>query len=790
MKPKLLLYLTAEANPAKNAVAATLAWAAEAAGWYFEVYYDSYRLGEHYGGGDPAWMPPGYLTGGTMTGGHHFERLYLLLHRFETLALTDGPVAFGQALEQLDVPRLAVSGVADLYLKAFEVLGQPLPKTAVVIDAQPRRDLAGIDAYLYPEIAGRRALGLEIGSLADNDLSRLMAVGVQSAQPLYLDKKGLSTLEGLIGLAVETAPGGGEAATKPAFAGSKALASDGTGESAKADFVAQPLGATLVASALDALAPADDFASITERLARRWLEQCAGGWILADPTAVAAWLPEAWRERRLSIYGKPQQGIIQRLEDALRQSKTAVLGRQYEDSDFFALSSLGLAFQLIDPGRPPFPVLRVAGYRWESDGVSAEGAVDTAAQRVAGKMPALRPPTPGRQDAGATTPPQPAGCRRYDTTPAGKMPALQVAGATGVSEMEPDDEQLRAWAREGRVLVSVIFWTGMIRELENLPRVIDLVALSRMKGGLALTTPALAYQPEALELLRVPIERGGVFPHLELLLASCGLGASIESRMPAGRLAAYLQASQQELERLGVPEAWRPQGWWATMDPEMLPLPAPKLPLMPKIQSHAPFLQVRYRTPGGNGTAASPVIDDEELSKQPGPAVPVSSPGMKRRLGDWAREHGLRALLAPYRPYELFAPGPLRKEIIEAVREAGLRYMFSKAGFGQPPAVLYQDADFIALNYTAGQWDGWTPFETINSVDDLRCAERRLLALKKPGWLVGTLDTCLWAFTGPIWERGTGLRDIAHFVAQGGDSKRLINVTPQVVARYARLLGE
>ena len=778
MKPKLLLYLTAETNPAKNAVAATLAWAAEAAGWYFEVYYDSYRLGEHYGGGDPAWMPPGYLTGGTMTGGHHFERLYLLLHRFETLALTDGPVAFGQALEQLNAPRLAVSGVADLYLKAFAALGQPLPKTAVVIDAQPRRDLAGIDAYLYPEIAGRRALGVEISSLTEDDLSRLMAAGVQGAQPLYLGKKGMRKLEGLIGLAVETAPQGVpppslSSGTPPTMTG------DVLFQPAQAGLVAQPSDATLVASALDALAPDDDFASITERVARRWLEQCAGGWILADPTAVAAWLPEAWRERRLPIYSKPQQVIIQRMEDALRQSKVAVLGRQYEDGDFFALSSLGLAFQLIDPGRPPFPVLRVAGYRWASDGVNTEGAADVAEQHEAGRMPALRPPTPGRHLAGATTPPQPPG-----------MPAVQVTATPGVFEMEPGDEQLRAWAREGRVLVSVIFWTGMIRELENLPRVIDLVALSRMKGGLALTTPALAYQPEALELLRVPIERGGVFPHLEVLLASCGLGASIESRMPAGRLAAYLQASQQELERLGVPEAWRPQGWWATMDPEMLPLPAPKLPLMPKIQSRAPFLQLRYRSPGGTGTAAPPVIDDEDVSEQSIPAVPASSPGMKRRLGDWAREHGLRALLAPYRPYELFAPGSLRKEMIEAVRGAGLRYMFSKAGFGQPPAILYQDTDFIALNYTVGQWDGWTPFETINSVDDLRRAERRLLALKKPGWLVGTLDTCLWAFTGPIWERGAGLRDIAHFVAQGGDSKRLINVTPQVVARYARLLGE
>src|SRR5690242_18994553 len=138
MKPKLLLYLTADANPAKNAVAATLAWAAEAAGSFFEVYYDAYRLGENYGGGDPAWLPPGYLTGGTMVGAHHYERLYLLLHRFETVVLTDGPVAFAPTLAQLDVPRYAVNGFADLYIRPFKTLGQPLPEQAAVIDSRPR----------------------------------------------------------------------------------------------------------------------------------------------------------------------------------------------------------------------------------------------------------------------------------------------------------------------------------------------------------------------------------------------------------------------------------------------------------------------------------------------------------------------------------------------------------------------------------------------------------------------------------------------------------------------------
>jgi REP element-mobilizing transposase RayT len=450
-------------------------------------------------------------------------------------------------------------------------------------------------------------------------------------------------------------------------------------------------------------------------------------------------------------------------------------------------------------------------YEWPSEAMGAGRSADVLIGRAGSNtaLPALADwkvggtPRPTEADAAFPAPadwkvggtprpteadaafPAPADWKVGGTPPA---PVGVPTGVTGITESEPDDDQLRAWAREGRVLVSVIFWTGMIRELENLPRVIDLVALTRMKGGLALTLPALEYQPEGpLELLRIPLDRGGVFPHLELMLASCGLGATIESRMPEGWLAQYLLATNAAFDRLGVPLAWRPKGWWATMDAEMRPLPKPRLPITPKFQAHAPFLQLRYQSPGGQ---QAPAPASARAVGSAAPPAAARHPGLKRQLGDWVREHGLRAMLAPYRPYEFFAPGPLRKEVIEALRGAGLRYWFSKAGFGRPPTILYQDADVIALNYTVGHWDGWTPFETINSVADLRHAERRLLATKRPGWLVGTLDTCLWAFTGPIWERASGLRAIADFVARGGDSKRLINVTPGVIARYARLLQQ
>jgi hypothetical protein len=143
-----------------------------------------------------------------------------------------------------------------------------------------------------------------------------------------------------------------------------------------------------------------------------------------------------------------------------------------------------------------------------------------------------------------------------------------------------------------------------------------------------------------------------------------------------------------------------------------------------------------------------------------------------------------------YRPYEHFEPGPVLPHLAREVQHAGFSYMLSKSGFGQPPRRVWRDGDFVALNYTAGQWDGWTPFETVNNVYDLRRAERRLLSAGKPGWLLGSIDTCLWAFSGELWQRAPGLAAIARFISRGGTSGALINVTPRVIARYARLLAD
>ncbi|MGI0156714.1 MAG: hypothetical protein ACREDE_11375, partial [Thermoplasmata archaeon] len=154
------------------------------------------------------------------------------------------------------------------------------------------------------------------------------------------------------------------------------------------------------------------------------------------------------------------------------------------------------------------------------------------------------------------------------------------------------------------------------------------------------------------------------------------------------------------------------------------------------------------------------------------------------------RDSPLERYFSPRRPYEAYRPGPPSRAVLEAVRDSGFEYAVTKSAFGPVPRVVSGVDGLVVYNHTAGRWDGWSPFLTVNTLSDLRQAERRLIGRRRPGWLVGALDTCLWAFTGPVWERGRQLYDVCRWVEGGGSSGRLVNVGPATVGRYARLLTD
>jgi hypothetical protein len=434
--------------------------------------------------------------------------------------------------------------------------------------------------------------------------------------------------------------------------------------------------------------------------------------ILGDPDLVGAQLPKARRLRLLPLYGCPQIDAIARVEPIIRAAADPVFGRQFDDRDFFALARLGRGFQIIDPD-PPF-------------------------------------------DSAFSLPPA--------------MPAPQATAAP--VNLEPSDDQLAAWADERKVLVTLLFWTGMLREIDLLNRLVDLVATTDLHAGLAVTAETVEHATgAALGLLATPVERGGVCGRLNLLLASTGRGVAPESLLPPEIFHRQLREARAAAAAR-LPVALVPEGWWPLLDTAVVPA---RPPLMGWERA-----RLRIRVP----PRAVPESKDDERA-----STSDERPDLRHLAGTITRRTSLDRFVEEHRPYDHVRPGPLDTQVAAAVREAGFSYMWTKAGFGTG-AVVERQGNFVALPFTAGNWDGWTPFYTLGSRGDVVRAERRLLRENRPGWLASTVDSPLFAMSGEIWEHGSTLYRMAELFAGGGRSGRLVNVTPDVVARYARLLDD
>ncbi len=449
----------------------------------------------------------------------------------------------------------------------------------------------------------------------------------------------------------------------------------------------------------------DDYAAFTAGVAEEFAAW-GRGVLLGDPELVAAQLPKARRLRLLPLYGRPQVDVLERAAPVVRVAAEPVFGRQYDDRDFLVLSELGHGLQVLDPD-PPF---------------------DSAAT--------LQPLLP--------EPPKP------------------------LVDTEQTDAELAAWADEGRVLSTLLFWCGMVREVHCLPQLVDLVAATGLRAGLVTTSEFLEHaSPSSLGLLSTPVERGGVFGLVEPLLASTGRGVAFESALHAGVLRGMLAEGRAAAHRR-LPAGLEPRGWWPLLD---TPLVRTRRPAV--AWEGRPVL--RYKPASDNGVPDS------------GGSSATTGLTPRRLAGQAARASGLVRFLEPRRPFDDMRPGPTDRHVSEAVREAGFEYMWTKAAFGRP-RVTVQDGAFVALTLTAGRWEGWSPFYAVGARRDLARAERQLR--RGPGWLAGTIDTPLWLLPGEALERASTLFRLAERVARGGSSGRLVNVTPNVVARYARLLEE
>jgi hypothetical protein len=462
--------------------------------------------------------------------------------------------------------------------------------------------------------------------------------------------------------------------------------------------------AAMFPRSLQGTAAHTNYESLTTAFAEQW-RTWGTGVLLGDPQLVASQLPKAARLRLLPLYGRPQVDALRRARFAVEHGSEPVYGRQYDDRDFFEVARLGHGLQLVDPS-PPF-------------------------------------------DSSAVLPQA--------------VPASVPAG-----DLEPDDETLAGWAAEGRVLVTLVFWAGMIRELDCWGPVFDLVTETGLRAGLVVTAESLEHSGGTpLSLLSVPRERGGVRGLVEPLLGSTGRGVAAESLLPGGALRTMLTEARAASATL-LPTELVPRGWWPLMD----------APLVPR--RTGPIERRR-------GRPALVVAPRAREANRPAPGSRSSSRDLRDLAGSAIRALHLEEFVSRRRPYDRVRPGSIDRRIATEVQAAGFSYMWTKTSFGECSPRLFGD-EFVTLPFTAGDWDGWSPFYTIADAAQLRRAERRLLRRRHPGWLASTVDSPLWFLPGELRQHGRHMQQLATIAANGGSSGRLVNVTPNVVARYARIL--
>lgn len=130
----------------------------------------------------------------------------------------------------------------------------------------------------------------------------------------------------------------------------------------------------------------------------------------------------------------------------------------------------------------------------------------------------------------------------------------------------------------------------------------------------------------------------------------------------------------------------------------------------------------------------------------------------------------------------------------EAICQAGFEYVVSSVGIGYP-RILYRQGDFVVLNQCGRLHYPYSPFARVDTYADLAEMETQILAKGGPGWILPVLDIPIYGYSNylsmgdPFKQRG-GLGPFYEYIRRGGNSGRLISVTPRTIARYARLIEQ
>lgn len=209
------------------------------------------------------------------------------------------------------------------------------------------------------------------------------------------------------------------------------------------------------------------YAELSVRIAKRWKSK-ADQVSVSDPVLASTWCAWFCRNHCISLFDFNFTKIFSKAaEIAHEKNQRVIFGRQNSDQDILKMSKENLIIQIIDPNRPQFPVMQCVKYSWTHRENSYCGN-------------------------------------------------------------EPSDETLEQYAKEGKVLATLLLHAGDLRHSDIISRIFDLVAIYKLKIGIGITAHWYQYVPELLEMVYTPMSSGGMYPYIEPLMYTGGLGIGAE----------------------------------------------------------------------------------------------------------------------------------------------------------------------------------------------------------------------------------------------------------------------
>lgn len=497
-KPILWLLLSDLSREDVHLAIPTIAWMAKKSNVLFESYLECERKGLLFS-----------ATGSTVIGGHHHQQFNYLNSIFEVKYIILGEtLVFNSSIEIFKAEIIAKDdSLVNLYRKVLAYCKIKMRHDVMFAcnkEVEINKKKIQIGPYLFPEIYYRKALAFPASTA--KDVSKYFKF--KKAFAIYL-----SSLE-----------------TEGLLHGGKKILS------------------------IDIIAKNDNYGSITLRIAKRWAHK-AKGVAFGDPPAILSQLAEHCHKSRIAVFGEresipPSKVVVSAYTEATtsiikevvklarKTGNNILIGRQTGDGDLFEWSKSGICVQIIDPNRPPFPVVSEISHCWHKR-------------------------------------------------------------KTNAIDAEPNDKTLLNYAKEGKRLATLLWHSGEVAHNEAMLNLFDLAAFTGIKMGIGVHAARYETCPQFWELLNIPKEKGGVLGLIEPIIYSGGMGILAENNCPAHILKNYCGKALQKINKITGGQVI-PKGYHAFMDSDLKTLTQINKPAFSAVKKSGLEYFISSARPGRN----------------------------------------------------------------------------------------------------------------------------------------------------------------------------------------------